>query len=130
MHFPVLIVEDDEAIRWVLRQLLEDEDYVVEEAASSPEGLHILSTTSQPHVVLLDLHLPTLNGEQIVDALDESPTLARHRYIVMSGSSQAALAPDFIDHLTKRNMHFLAKPFDIAQVIAVLMAVEAEEPAP
>jgi CheY-like chemotaxis protein len=57
----VLIVEDDEAIRDSLRDLLEDEGYTVALAANALEGLARL-WESRPCVVLLDLMMPVMDG--------------------------------------------------------------------
>ena len=125
MHLPVIIVDDDETIRWSLREVLEDEGYHVEEARSGDEAMQLLSTVSEPHLVLLDLRMPHLTGEDILASLDTFPALARHHYTVMSGSSQAVLTPAFVEQFTTRGIQFLAKPFDITQVIDVLASLEA-----
>ena len=53
----VMVVEDDDAIRMVLRTNLEDEGYRVLEATTAEQGLLIVQD-EQPDVVLVDLRLP------------------------------------------------------------------------
>ncbi len=57
----MLLVEDDPRVRRVLHLALQDEGYVVVEAASGEDGLRTLSTGA-PDVVLLDLMLPDMDG--------------------------------------------------------------------
>ncbi|MFI4878433.1 MAG: response regulator, partial [Steroidobacterales bacterium] len=55
---PVLVVDDDQDIRNVLRDLLSDEGYQVSLASDGAEGLRLLASASEPLVVLLDLMMP------------------------------------------------------------------------
>lgn len=64
----VMVVEDDDAIRLVLRTNLEDEGYRVLEASTAEEGL-LLMMDEQPDVVLVDLRLPGLHGLDLVRSL-------------------------------------------------------------
>jgi DNA-binding response OmpR family regulator len=57
----VLLVEDDPRVRRVLHLALQDEGYIVVEAATGDDGLHALEST-KPDVVLLDVMLPDTDG--------------------------------------------------------------------
>ena len=61
----VMVVEDDDAIRLVLRTNLEDEGYRVIEAVTAEQGLVILQD-EQPDVVLVDLRLPGIHGLDLI----------------------------------------------------------------
>ena len=61
----VMVVEDDDAIRMVLRTNLEDEGYRVLEATTAEQGLVIVQD-EQPDVVLVDLRLPGIHGLDLV----------------------------------------------------------------
>lgn len=125
MQLPVLLVEDDEGVRWALRELLEEEGYTVEELAHGDEALQYLSTTSQPYLVFLDLHLPQLSGETLVEAIDHTPALRQHHFIVMSGSKQVSFSPTFQAHLQTHHIPFLDKPFELTQVLDLLADIES-----
>ncbi len=58
----VMIVDDDEKLRWVLREILEGEGYQVTEAKSGNKCLEMLSQGEKPDVILLDVNMPGLNG--------------------------------------------------------------------
>ena len=64
----VLVVEDDEAIRLVLRTNLEDEGYQVLEAGTAEQGL-VLMMDEKVDVVLVDLRLPGIQGLDLVRSL-------------------------------------------------------------
>jgi CheY-like chemotaxis protein len=68
----VLVVEDDKAVRQTTVELLHSEGYVVVEAVDGIEGLERLREGSFD-VVLLDLHLPRLDGIGVLDALEDPP---------------------------------------------------------
>jgi DNA-binding response OmpR family regulator len=68
MQRTVMIVEDDTAIRLVLRTNLEDEGYRVLEAVTAEQGL-VIVLDEAPDVVLVDLRLPGIHGLDLVRSL-------------------------------------------------------------
>ena len=60
----ILAIEDDRAVRRVLKRLFELEGYTVDLAADGTSGLELLRRTT-PSAVLLDLVLPDISGEEI-----------------------------------------------------------------
>ena len=66
------IIEDDEDNRDVFRTVLEYRGYRVVEAADGPAGLELIRD-EPPDLLLLDLHLPGLDGWSILDALRATP---------------------------------------------------------
>lgn len=64
----VLVIEDDEAIRLVLRTFLEEEGHRVVEASTGEEGL-VRVQDEQPDVVLVDLRLPGIHGFDVIRSL-------------------------------------------------------------
>jgi CheY-like chemotaxis protein len=57
-----MIVDDDEKLRWILREILEGEGYQVTEAESGNKCLKMLSQGEKPDVILLDVNMPGLSG--------------------------------------------------------------------
>ncbi len=80
----VLLVEDDERYRMVIRKLLSDDHCQVIEAADGQAALQILKEY-QINLVLLDLSMPQMDGFQFVDHLREMPVEKRPPIIVLSG---------------------------------------------
>ncbi len=63
----ILIIDDDNDLRSVLKEVLSDEGFSVSEASDGNSGIHAFSNAS-PHAVLLDLNMPHMNG---IDTLAE-----------------------------------------------------------
>ena len=57
----ILIIDDEEPIRFSLRGILEDEGYEVLEAATAEEGLEV-ADAERPDLVFLDIWLPGMDG--------------------------------------------------------------------
>ncbi len=77
MAYRILIIEDEPAIREVLRAYLEKEDYEVVEAADGLEGLERFRER-KPHLVILDLMMPGVGGFDVLSQLriwSEAPVL-------------------------------------------------------
>jgi CheY-like chemotaxis protein len=108
---PVLVVEDDEATRLVVRRVLEAEGCDVAEAANGRIGLDRLAE-QRPSLVLLDLVMPEMDGFEFLEAMREQSDLATVPVIVVTAKelteddrrrlnggverivSKGALAPD------------------------------------
>jgi CheY-like chemotaxis protein len=70
----VLIVDDDPLIRRVVRAVLEDGAYDLDEAASGEEALR-LAARRRPDLVLLDVMMPGMNGFEVAEAIKNDPDL-------------------------------------------------------
>ena len=64
----VLVIDDEERIRKLLIMYLEKEGYIVDEASNGQDGLERLKYMDYS-CVLLDVHLPILNGKSILSEL-------------------------------------------------------------
>jgi CheY-like chemotaxis protein len=64
----VLVVEDDETTRGMMRSMLERDGWCVTEAANGEEGLERVSE-APPHVILLDLMMPEMDGFEFIARL-------------------------------------------------------------
>ncbi len=60
----ILIVEDDPDILFALSSLLEDEGYTVQVAENGVVALELLKKYGLPHLILLDMIMPVMNGWQ------------------------------------------------------------------
>jgi two-component system response regulator (stage 0 sporulation protein F) len=79
----VLIVDDNEAPRSNIREILEPEGWAVQEARSGSEAFELLARFT-PEVILLDYRMPDMNGDEVLRrlrAVDAAP-----RVVLMTAS--------------------------------------------
>lgn len=121
----LLIADDDDAIRDVVRLILEEEGgYAVRQVSNGVAALEILRSTEEPLIVLLDWFMPDLSGEQLLRLVAADAALGtRHSFIISSATPTNNLHLDaFPPHLVSAR---LRKPFDIDALLDVVR--EAEE---
>jgi signal transduction histidine kinase len=104
----VLVVEDDEVIRALIVETLEDQGYRCREAVDGPSGLAILQSNMVVDLLVTDIGLPGLNGRQVADAARLlRPGL---RVLFMTGYAEnAILGSDYLGD----GMALITKPFAI-----------------
>ncbi|WP_375769687.1 response regulator [Archangium gephyra] len=68
----LLIIDDDDVHRYLLRQLLKDTPYVLSEAATGPEGIQ-LAREQTPDLIFLDFVLPDMTAFDVLDELKADP---------------------------------------------------------
>jgi signal transduction histidine kinase/CheY-like chemotaxis protein len=92
----LLIVDDEESTRYVLRHMLKAEGpWAVIEAADGTEGLR-LAQAEAPDFILLDLHLPGLDGFEVFRSLKGDPATSSIPVLILTSS---ILGPDHIERL-------------------------------
>lgn len=64
MKKTILVIEDEKEIRSTLKEFLEFENYSVLTAENGQVALDILKTSTTPHLILLDMKMPIMNGWQ------------------------------------------------------------------
>src|SRR5260370_42443403 len=105
----VFVVDDDPGIRVVLRCALEAEDHAVLEAADGISALERLRASPWPLVVLLDLHMPYLNGAGVLGTVAGDQVLAkRHRFLLLT-ATPLPLPPAFSTLLAGLNVPVASK---------------------
>ncbi len=114
----VLLVEDDESVRQLVRVTLEMNDYEVVEAEDGLEGLLLLEM-HRPDAVVLDLMMPDVGGERMLAQLRATEETKRTPVVIITGKPE--VAPEVIGLVGKEN--FFPKPFDPDAVVARLKAM-------
>ena len=121
----VLIVDDDASIRESLEFALHTTGYAIVEVGDGEDALDVLRATPFHAVVLLDLQMPGMTGQTVLDLLEQDPQLARcHAWIVMSADYEALQS---IPQQQRANLGLtiLKKPFEIDDMLAAV-AQQAE----
>lgn len=112
----VLVVEDELPVAATLHDMLAQLGYAVKMAVTGEEAL-TLAPIYQPDVVLLDLNLPGLTGDKVLERLHRSqPALA---VIMVTGIGDPELARRTLAHGA---FAYIAKPFGMARLEHVLAA--------
>lgn len=111
----VLVVDDDRAIRELLRVALECEGYAVSTLPDGRGVLEALAGMPEPCVVLMDLSMPWVSGWDVCRALAANPAaLAGHQIVLMT----AERLPD--DAGPAPACAVLRKPFDLDQLFRLV----------
>jgi two-component system, chemotaxis family, chemotaxis protein CheY len=117
----VLVVDDQDQVRQLIRETLEQAGYEVEEACDGKEGLERYRVRSTD-LVIMDILMPDQDGlETIMTLRQEFPDI---RIIAMTGGSDTVGIPNFLDVAKMLGARrTLQKPFELK---VLLEAVAAE----
>jgi PAS domain S-box-containing protein len=103
----VLVVDDEQTVRMLVTDVLEELGYVAIDAADGSAGLQILESKRHIDLLITDVGLPGgMNGRQLADA--GSTLRPELKVLFITGYAENAVIGD--GHL-KRGMHVLTKPF-------------------
>lgn len=110
----ILIIDDERAIRRALREILEFEDFEVDEAENGKEGF--LKAKSEAYdIIFCDIKMPEMDGMEVLDALLEeeidSPV------IMISGHGNVETA---VQAIKKGAFDFIEKPLDLNRILVTV----------
>jgi CheY-like chemotaxis protein len=117
---PVLVVDDDEAIRETLRFVLEDAGYSVTEAVDGLDALDVLYTSDEPFIVLLDIMMPRLSGAGVLGVVAEDERLAERYGFVLVTANPYPFSKPFAALVDRLNIAVVSKPFDIDDLLSAV----------
>ncbi len=107
----ILIIEDNDEINKLLREMLETTGYEVKSAFSGPEGFLYFDQENYS-LVLLDLMLPGMSGEEVLKKIREKSTVP---VIVISAKNEIESKLDLLENGAD---DYITKPFDVREVRA------------
>jgi len=112
-RFTVLVIDDDPMVQHLLRGHLEAERFRMVSASDGVEGL-TLAREVRPTVIILDLHLPRLDGWSVLAELKSDEALAQIPVIMMSVEEQRARGFSF------GACEYLVKPVEPDRLVSVV----------
>jgi DNA-binding response OmpR family regulator len=118
----VLVVDDEAPIVDLVRFTLEDADLRVVEASDGAAALD-LARRIKPDLVLLDVHMPRLDGLEVCRQLRREPDFARTPIIMLTAAGQEA---DRSSGLSAGADEYLTKPFSPLALLALVEALLPE----
>lgn len=100
-HLPtkVLIIDDEEISRFLLKGQLRDRGYILIEATNGLEGMQ-MAIAHRPQVIFLDLLMSDLNGFEVIEQLIAHP-ITKHIPVIINTSKH--LEPDELNRLIDAN---------------------------
>jgi DNA-binding response OmpR family regulator len=122
----ILVVDDEAEIVELLRDVLTAEGYVVDAAPDANASLQLIRENIYD-VALLDFNLPDMNGVMLHHQIRQMDAELASRTIFMSGLLQS---DGNLGYYMSQSGGFIAKPFDIREVLRQVRSVLGDESSP
>lgn len=110
----ILIIDDEDAIRSSLKEILEYEGHTVDEAPDGPSGLKAAETGNYD-VIFCDIKMPGMDGIEVLEKMELSGVSAST--IMISGHGTVDTA---VEALKKGAYDFIQKPLDLNRILVTL----------
>ncbi|RME46673.1 MAG: sigma-54-dependent Fis family transcriptional regulator, partial [Deltaproteobacteria bacterium] len=114
MHAKILLVDDEDLLRWSVKGELEDAGYEVLEADCGKKALQLFQEEG-PALMLLDIKLPDMNGIEVLHKLKERAPEVPVIMITAHGSIDTAL-----EAMKGGALDYISKPFDYRELLLVI----------
>ena len=122
----ILIVEDNENNRMLVRDVLQSRGYRTEETDTGEEGLR-LAQASRPALILMDIQLPGING---MEALKRLRADAATREIPVMAVTASAMTHDRQKIMASGFDAYQSKPINVREFVEAVRAVLAKRQSP
>jgi two-component system cell cycle response regulator DivK len=116
----LLVVEDNELNRRLLREVLKHKGHTAEEAVTAAEAIAALSRTPAPDVVLLDIEIPG-GGLTVASHIRSTPALAGATVIALTA---LAMRGDRERFLAAGCHGYISKPINVKTFVAEIEAIQ------
>ncbi len=114
MNKTILVIEDQEDNRRILRDLLTNSDFEVIEAVTGTDGVRI-AETHHPDLILMDIQLPGIDGYEATRRIKANPDLQKIPIIVVTSY---ALSGDDVKAFEAGCDAYVTKPFSPRNLLA------------
>ena len=109
----ILVIDDEAAIRRILREILEHEQYQVDDAASAIEALPLVKE-NEYDAILCDIKMPQMDG---IEFLEEAKKISDAPVIMISGHGTIDTA---VEAIKKGAFDYISKPPDLNRLLITL----------
>lgn len=106
----ILVIEDDQKIRSILKEILEEKGHDVDDAPDGQEGFKKLSA-GQYDLCLCDIKMPKMDGLEVLEKTKEAGIITN--FIIISAHGTIDIA---VEAVKKGAFDFLSKPFDLGRL--------------
>jgi len=115
----ILVVDDEELVRWTFNAALSDEGYQVTLAGTGEEALDLFHK-KKFDLVILDIKLPGIDGDEVLKKIREEDTSSLVIMVTAHGGVESA-----VQCMKLGAFHYVQKPFDIDEIkLLVRQALE------
>jgi DNA-binding response OmpR family regulator len=111
----ILVVEDDRHLRQMIEDILETEGFEVHSAGNGKDAMNLLKAAAperRPHLIVLDLMLPKMNGWDFRAELQENAAFSEIPVLAMSG-----IGSDLTSFAADAHLH---KPLDLETFLSTV----------
>ena len=109
MKYKALVVDDSKAIRQIEKKYLEEMGFEVIEAEHGEEALRILEENPDIKLIILDWHMPVMNGYEFLKKVRSNPKWNDIKIMMVTTENQQK---SVIDAIIAGANEYLMKPFD------------------
>lgn len=122
MAHKILVIDDSNVIRNMVRDMLPKGNFEVLEAKDGVQGLHLIQQ-ERPNLIMLDFLLPKMSGWEVFQNIQTQPALQAIPLVLMSGRKE-----EVTEKLQEpfEYFEFVQKPFDQPQLITAIKTAMAK----
>ncbi|GAB3646634.1 response regulator [Ramlibacter alkalitolerans] len=118
----VLVIDDDEAVAWAIASRLGRDFRVV--GLTEPQQAVARACEENPGVILCDIHMPGMQGDEVAFALSQEPRTARIPLVYLT----ALVAPDEVPDLEGvfgeyPTVSKMASPEDLREIVTMILGI-------
>jgi two-component system NtrC family sensor kinase len=113
----ILVADDEEALRGALDRFLSAQGHAVVSVGSGSEAIWRAEGEEEFDVVLLDLRMPDVSGQQVFERWSKASPRLSARVVFITGD---IVSPELQSFLTGTGRPYLAKPFEFEEILGVL----------
>ncbi len=113
----ILVVDDDPAIQRLVKDKLENAGYEVFTAANGRQALEVIGRTGIPHLAIVDINMPTMNGFEFCEAVQQFSDLP---VIMLSAVDEEET---IIQGISRYAEDYVTKPFSPRELLARVQRV-------
>ena len=112
----ILLAEDEEVLRMLVADTLEDEDYMIDEAADGGEAIELFQNHSYD-LVILDYMMPVYTGLEVIEQIRNTETEGHTKILMLSAKNQSYEQEQILQTGAD---YFMAKPFSPMKLLELV----------
>lgn len=113
MKKKILVIDDDEAMRWLIKKMLEKE-YTVDAFSHVGNALKHMNQFGHPDIIVTDIHLPVINGKDFLSNLKTNGLYSSIPVVVISSFKDEQTKTTCLDAGAAA---YIVKPFNPEKLI-------------